>query len=196
VLALVICIFSAGIFLFVRARLYGTLDDQIRADLATIEKVYQEETGDLGELAHRMGITLFQVAEGETILYQTPDWPPGGTTPYRLGTRGDPSHRIVAARDETALRQSLWTLGVILAMLALGLVRILRGPGEADRMMAAQLIGTGGIAALLLLGAVTGVPSAVDVALTVALLATFASIAFVKKGSAILGESPEPKEGG
>ena len=52
------------------------------------------------------------------------------------------------------------------------------------------------IAALLLLGAVTGVPAAVDVALTVALLATFASIAFVKKGSAILGESPEPKEGG
>jgi len=88
VLALVICIFSAGIFLFVRARLYSTLDDQIRADLATIEKVYQEETGDLGELAHRMGITLFQVAEGETILYQTPDWPPGGTTTYRLGTRG------------------------------------------------------------------------------------------------------------
>ena len=83
-------------------------------------------------------------------------------------------------------------LGVILAMLALGLVRILRGPGEPDRMMAAQLIGTGGIAALLLLGAVTGVPAAVDVAL----LATFASIAFVKKGSAILGESLEPKEGG
>jgi multicomponent Na+:H+ antiporter subunit F len=49
---------------------------------------------------------------------------------------------------------------------------------------------------LLLLGAVTGVPAAVDVALTVALLATFASIAFVKKGSAILGESLEPKEGG
>ena len=44
-------------------------------------------------------------------------------------------------------------LGFILTMLALGLVRILRGPGDADRMMAAQLIGTGGIAALLLLGA-------------------------------------------
>ena len=86
-------------------------------------------------------------------------------------------------------------LGVILAMLALGLVRILRGPGEADRMMAAQLIGTGGIAALLLLGAVTGVPAAVDVALTVALLATFASIAFVKKGSAILGEEPRAEGG-
>jgi multicomponent Na+:H+ antiporter subunit F len=73
-------------------------------------------------------------------------------------------------------------VGFILAMLALGLVSILRGPGDADRMMSAQLIGTGGIAALLLLGTVAGVPAAVDVALILALLATFASIAFVKKG--------------
>jgi heavy metal sensor kinase len=138
VLALVICIFSAGIFLFVRARLYGTLDDQIRADLATIEKVYQEETGDLGELAHRMGITLFQVAEGETILYQTPAWPPGGTTPYRLGTRGDPSHRIAAARDETAVRQTLWTLSVILAIGAPCAIGLAIGGGYflAGRMLA------------------------------------------------------------
>ena len=35
----------------------------------------------------------------------------------------------------------------VLAMVALGLARILRGPGDADRMMAAQLLGTGGIAA-------------------------------------------------
>jgi multicomponent Na+:H+ antiporter subunit F len=73
-------------------------------------------------------------------------------------------------------------VGLILAMLALGLVSILRGPTDADRMMAAQLIGTAGIAVLLLLGTVTGVPAAVDVALILALLATFASIAFVKKG--------------
>jgi multicomponent Na+:H+ antiporter subunit F len=79
-------------------------------------------------------------------------------------------------------------LGFILAMLALGLVRVLRGPNDADRMMAAQLIGTGGIAALLLLGAVTGAPAAVDVALTIALLATFASIAMVKKGRSRLDE--------
>jgi len=79
------------------------------------------------------------------------------------------------------------SLGFILAMLALGLVRVLRGPTEVDRMMAAQLIGTGGIAVLLLLGAVAGVSAAVDVALTLALLATFASIAFVKKGLSGLG---------
>jgi multicomponent Na+:H+ antiporter subunit F len=73
-------------------------------------------------------------------------------------------------------------VGFILAVLALGLVSILRGPGDADRMMATQLIGTGGIATLLLLGTVADVAAAIDVALTLALLATFASIAFVKKG--------------
>ena len=72
----------------------------------------------------------------------------------------------------------------VLAMVALGLARILRGPDDADRMMAAQLFGTGGIAALLLLGAATGVGAVVDVALTLALLAAFASIAFVKASPA------------
>ncbi|MET4801348.1 MrpF/PhaF family protein [Bradyrhizobium sp. LB11.1] len=86
-------------------------------------------------------------------------------------------------------------VGLILALLALGLVSILRGPGDADRMMAAQLIGTAGIAVLLLLGTVTGVPAAVDVALILALLATFASIAFVKKGLARL-ETDEASSAG
>jgi multicomponent Na+:H+ antiporter subunit F len=68
--------------------------------------------------------------------------------------------------------------GFVLAMVALGLVRILRGPTEADRMMAAQLLGSGGIAALLLAGTAR-MPEVVDVALTLALLAAFASVAFV-----------------
>ena len=77
----------------------------------------------------------------------------------------------------------------ILALVALGLVLVLRGSGDPDRMMAAQLLGTGGIAAVLLLGAATGEDAAVDVALTLALLAAFASFAFVKSRAA-------PPEGG
>lgn len=73
---------------------------------------------------------------------------------------------------------------VVLATVALGLVRILRGPADVDRMMAAQLIGTGGIAVLLLGSTGAALPAAVDGALTLALLAAFASIAFVKKGTA------------
>jgi len=69
--------------------------------------------------------------------------------------------------------------GLILASVAVGLIRVLRGPGEADRMMAAQLLGSGGIAALLLVDAATGVTGIVDVALALALLAAFASVAFV-----------------
>jgi len=72
----------------------------------------------------------------------------------------------------------------VLAMVALGLIRILRGPDNADRMMAAQLLGTGGIATLLLLGTATGEAATIDVALTLALLAAFASFAFVKAQSA------------
>jgi multicomponent Na+:H+ antiporter subunit F len=70
--------------------------------------------------------------------------------------------------------------GFVLATVALGLVRILRGPGDADRIMAAQLLGTGGIAALVLLAEANGVPAAVDVALVLALLAAFVSVAFVE----------------
>lgn len=68
--------------------------------------------------------------------------------------------------------------GFILAMVALGLVRILRGPSDADRVMAAQLLGTGGGAALLLLAVSAGADAIVDVALTMVLVAAFASVAF------------------
>lgn len=68
----------------------------------------------------------------------------------------------------------------VVLMVALGLVRVARGPGRAERMMAAQLLGTGAIGALLLVGAASGDGAVFDVALTLALLSAFASIAFVK----------------
>jgi multicomponent Na+:H+ antiporter subunit F len=68
----------------------------------------------------------------------------------------------------------------VLVTVAIGLVRILRGPGHAERMMAAQLLGTGGIAVLLLLGAASGDSGTFDVALTLALLAAFATFALVQ----------------
>jgi multicomponent Na+:H+ antiporter subunit F len=68
----------------------------------------------------------------------------------------------------------------VVLMVAVGLLRVARGPGRAERMMAAQLLGTGAIGALLLFAAATGEDAVVDVALTLALLSAFASIAFVK----------------
>jgi multicomponent Na+:H+ antiporter subunit F len=51
-------------------------------------------------------------------------------------------------------------------------------------MMAAQLLGTGGIA-VLLLAAGGGLTAAVDVALTLSLLAAFAAVTFVKSGTSL-----------
>jgi len=70
--------------------------------------------------------------------------------------------------------------GLVLSMVGLGLIRILWGPGDADRIMAAQLLGTGGIAVLLLMAQATGMSGVVDVALVLALLAAFVSVAFVR----------------
>ncbi|WP_243634477.1 monovalent cation/H+ antiporter complex subunit F [Roseicella frigidaeris] len=68
---------------------------------------------------------------------------------------------------------------IILGSVAAGLWRVLRGPAPADRLMAAQLLSTGAIAALLLLGAATGDPALLDVALLLALFGAFATVAFV-----------------
>jgi multicomponent Na+:H+ antiporter subunit F len=81
--------------------------------------------------------------------------------------------------------------GFILLMVAAGLVRVLRGPRDADRMMAVQLLGTGGIASLLLIASATTVAGVEDVALGLALLAAFASVAFVNSAEADGPESPE-----
>lgn len=58
-----------------------------------------------------------------------------------------------------------------------GLLRILRRPGDAERVMAAQLLGTGGVAALLLLGSATDLTAATDLVLL--LLAALVAVAFV-----------------
>lgn len=71
----------------------------------------------------------------------------------------------------------------VLVTVALGLVRLLGGPGAADRLLAAQLLGTGGVAALLLFGVATGVSAAADIALVLALLAAFASVPFVTRAA-------------
>ena len=68
--------------------------------------------------------------------------------------------------------------GILMLSLVLGLVRVLCGPGAGDRMMATQLIGTTGVAVLLLLGTLFKQPALTDVALILALLATVATAAF------------------
>lgn len=70
---------------------------------------------------------------------------------------------------------------ILLGTLSVGLVRVLLGPTPSDRLMAAQLMGTTGIATLLVLSPVIRVPALVDVALIFALLAAVAVAAFTRR---------------
>ena len=79
---------------------------------------------------------------------------------------------------------AVFLLGTIL----LGLLRVLRGPGSGDRMLAAQLFGTAGVAILLLLGFALDTPALIDVGLVFALLSAVAAVAFVRQQ-----QLPEPR---
>jgi heavy metal sensor kinase len=135
VLTLIVCIFSAGILLFVASRLYAGLDAQLNREIATIGNIYREEPAELKDLPSDWGITLFQVDEAGDIRQQTEAWereelsralqPDGLVSPvswtapsgrrYRVQSVSQSSYRVAAAVEETSLRDTLWTLAVILA---------------------------------------------------------------------------------
>jgi len=70
---------------------------------------------------------------------------------------------------------------VLLVTMLLGLVRALRGPSLEDRMLAVLLLGSSGVAALLLLALLLGLPALFDVALLLALLAAVSAVALTRR---------------
>ena len=75
----------------------------------------------------------------------------------------------------------LWIAAGVLATVALGLVRVERGPSNGDRMLSAQLLGTGAVAVLLLLARAADTAALLDGALVLAVLASVASAVFVRR---------------
>jgi heavy metal sensor kinase len=136
VLTLIICIFSAGILIFVEARLYAGLDEQLGREIATVGRVYRDEPDELKDLASHWGITLFRVDERGIVRHQTEAWereglaralqagasesPISWTAPnglrYRVQHVSGSSDGVAAAIEESSLRDTLWTLAAVLAM--------------------------------------------------------------------------------
>jgi heavy metal sensor kinase len=135
VLTLIVCIFAAGILLFVRASLFAGVDRQLRRALTTIDWVYHQEPDEIADLASESGIVLFQLVVDGKLLYQTDGWKraelaralsgrgamsaeswksPDGNW-YRVQAVAEPSYAIAAAVVEGARREALWTLVLILA---------------------------------------------------------------------------------
>lgn len=80
---------------------------------------------------------------------------------------------------------------VLLLTVLAGMARVIRGPTAADRMLAAQLFGTTGVAILLLLGRATAAPALWDVALVFAVLAAITGVAFARRGLPLTGRPSE-----
>ena len=135
VLTLVVCLFSAAVLLFVKARLYSELDAGLSRELGTVDRIYREEPAELTDLAPHWGITLFEVIEGGNVRHRTEAWerqglaqslrdgeaaPASWTAPdgrhYRVQKMSGPSYQVAAAIDESPVRHTVWTLAVILAM--------------------------------------------------------------------------------
>lgn len=80
------------------------------------------------------------------------------------------------------MTEFLFLAAVTLAIsLALGLIRVFKGPSIEDRMMSVQLVGTTGVGLLLILGNLLNMPSSVDVALVLALLAAVSVAALTRR---------------
>ena len=136
VLTLIVCIFAAGILLFVHARIADGLDRHVGRALTTIDWVYHHEPEELQDLASESGIALFRIIEGGKLIYQTEGWQradlsralreQGALAPesweakdghhYRVQAIAGPSYSIAAAVDESSLRETFWMLAAILAM--------------------------------------------------------------------------------
>jgi multicomponent Na+:H+ antiporter subunit F len=69
---------------------------------------------------------------------------------------------------------------LLLLSVVVGLGRVFAGPTPADRILAVQLAGTGGVAVLLVLARAANLGTLLDVVLVYALLAAVTQIAFVK----------------
>jgi multicomponent Na+:H+ antiporter subunit F len=83
----------------------------------------------------------------------------------------------------------------LLLNILVGLLRVLRGPTPADRMLAAQLFGTTGVAILLLLAEAYALPALRDVALIFVLLGALAAVAFVKRFWSRVGQGDGLQQG-
>jgi len=81
---------------------------------------------------------------------------------------------------------------LLLLNIVVGMVRILRGPTAADRMLAAEMFATSAVVIVLLMAVVSDNLALVDVALIFALLAALASVTFVSRAwSAMAGGGVE-----
>jgi heavy metal sensor kinase len=158
VLMLILCLLSAGIYLFMRNSLAVNLQNKVDGGFKTIETVLRNSQGDIMDLYHLGQDILYAVKKGEEVVYKTDAWTnapwtsglnwesfhapgdvPAGDREYRLqlGDVEEYGYRILFAYDVTGAYDSLNSLLVILigAVPAALILAVLGGSFLAGRVL-------------------------------------------------------------
>ena len=135
VLAIMVALLAAAIFLSAKSMLYGDLDLMLSRDLSSIEKgARAADPEELDELETQVGIALFEVVEDGRVRHRTAGWKQSGLSAalsarrapaplswnapdghaYRVMEFSDRSFHAAVALDESPVRQTLDTLATIL----------------------------------------------------------------------------------
>ncbi len=137
VMALMIGLFAAGIWVFVRANFLRQLDRHLESELAVVERSVTADRQEIEEIDEHGALFLFQVSKDGQIIYRAKGWTPIGlpdvTVPpvrnlwswesqderhFRLGAASVESrgsvYLITAAEDESQVHSSLRTLAMTL----------------------------------------------------------------------------------
>lgn len=80
----------------------------------------------------------------------------------------------------------------LLVTLAIGLGRVVRGPSDNDRLLGVLLVGTTGVAILMVLATQEAAVAILDVALVLAMLAPITTAAYISVRSASRGSKQPP----
>ncbi len=80
-----------------------------------------------------------------------------------------------------------YLVALLMLNIGVGLLRVLRGPTAADRMLAAEMFATSAIAIVLLMAFIHDQPALIDIGLIFALLSAVAVVAFVNRAWQAMG---------
>jgi heavy metal sensor kinase len=156
-LAVIILVFSLGVFFFVKAGLLRQLNRQLDSDFLTVSQALSEEPTDLPEVESEASARAFQLVKDGKLFFQTPAFARSGlpvfgqATPsgnrtvrspagarFRLKTGPvGPDLFLTAAVDEEPVRGTVRTLALILL---LGLPAALALAAVGGSVMAGRLL--------------------------------------------------------
>jgi heavy metal sensor kinase len=158
ILAGIILVFSLFVFLFVKASLFGHLNQRLESDFKAISQDFLEDPDENPEIEAENSVKIFQIIKAGNLHYQTMAYqksglplmkqlPPTGIrtsrspsgTRFRLKTALiDPDILLTVAVDEEPMWSTLRTLALILS---LGLPIALAFAAFGGFVMASRLLG-------------------------------------------------------